>query len=127
MVVRREPGITVLLVEDSFDARDILVDLLEMHGMRVVGAATVGEAIAAGQAQATIHLLVTDWHLPDGSGGEVAEALQSTHPAMRSLFISGAAAPALGAGQAFLQKPVGITVLLREIDSLLGSGCPVRL
>ena len=121
MGVRRELGITVLLVEDSFDARDILVSLLEMQGMRVVGASTVGEALAAGEAQATIHLLLTDWFLPDGSGGEVADALQRIHPAMRSLFMSGAGAPALGAGQAFLQKPVAIRDLLREIDGLLES------
>jgi CheY-like chemotaxis protein len=117
----RSAGITVLLVEDSLDAREILVSLLVMNGMQVVGAATAAEALAAGHEHETIHLLLTDLNLPDGSGGEVAAALQRIHPAMRSLFISGAAAPPLGAGQAFLQKPVSIAAVLREIDGLLRS------
>jgi CheY-like chemotaxis protein len=119
--MNRRPAITVLLVEDSHDAREILLTMLVMNGMQVVGAATAAEALAAGQEHATIHLLLTDLNLPDGSGGEVAAALQRIHPAMRSLFISGAAAPPLGAGQAFLQKPVAIAAVLRKIDDLLRS------
>jgi CheY-like chemotaxis protein len=115
----RRPGITVLLVEDSRDAREILVTLLEMNGLRVVGAANAAEALAAGQEHATIHLLLTDVNLPDGSGGEVASALQRIHPAMRSLFVSGAAPPPLGAGQAFLRKPISIASVLRELDDLM--------
>jgi len=118
----RRPAITVLLVEDSRDAREILVALLEMHGLRVVGAATAAEALAAGREQATIHLLLSDLNLPDGTGGEVAAALQRIHPAMRSLFMSGAMRPPpLGSGQALLQKPVRIAAVLREIDDLLRS------
>ena len=115
----RRPGITVLLVEDSLDAREILVTLLEMNGLRVVGAATAAEALAAGHENATIHLLLTDLNLPDGTGGEVAAALQRIHPAMRSLFLSGDEPPPLAAGQAFLRKPIGIASVLREIDDLL--------
>jgi len=74
-----------------------------------------------GRSRRSIFLL-SDLNLPDGSGGEVAAALQQIHPAMRSLFMSGASRPPpLGAGQAFLQKPVRIAAVLREIDDLLRS------
>jgi CheY-like chemotaxis protein len=119
--MNRRPVITVLLVEDSLDARETLVTLLEMHGLRVIGAATAAEALAAGRQHPTIHLLLSDLHLPDGSGAEVAAGLQRIHPAMRSLFMSGDGAPALGAGQAYLQKPAGIAAVLREIAGLLRS------
>lgn len=119
MVADRTPAITVLVVEDSQDALEILVTLLEMNGMRVVGAATFAEALAAGQQQPTIHLLLTDVNLPDGRGGEVAAALEPIHPSMRTLFMSGAHPPPLAAGQAFVRKPVCMAALLHAIDHLL--------
>ena len=122
MVSEQGAQITVLLVEDSTDARELFACLLELNGLRVVGAASAAEALAAGQKQAAIDVLLADLHLPDGGGVEVAATLEQIHPAMRSLFMSGdSAAPPLGAGQAFIRKPAGIAAILREIDSLLRS------
>jgi CheY-like chemotaxis protein len=121
MVAVHRARITVLLVEDMLDAREILAALLEMHGLHVIGAATAAEALAAGRNQPAIDVLLADLHLPDGSGREVAEALTAVHPAMRSLFVSGDPPAALGARQAFLRKPVRIGAILGAIESLMAA------
>lgn len=111
--------ITVLLVEDAPDAREMLRMLLEVHGLRVVVAASAAEALEAARRFSDIDLLVTDVRLPDGDGGVIASYLARTHPHMRSLFISGNEPPPLAPGQAFLRKPARIAAILGEINALL--------
>lgn len=115
----RRGAVTVLLVEDAPDTRYILTTLLEMEGLRVLPAASVAEALAAGVRARRIDLLLADLRLPDGAGEEVASRLQPRHPEMRSLFLSGGAPPPLAAGQAYLRKPAGIDRILGEIRALL--------
>lgn len=110
---------TVLLVEDAQDVRDVLAELLELHGMRVVAAGSVAEALAVAREAGTVDLLLTDLNLPDGSGGQVAERLMPGHPHMRSLFLSGDRPPPLAPGQAFIQKPASLHTILGQIRSLL--------
>lgn len=119
MNVTGRGSITVLLVEDSSDTREVLAEFLELNGLRVLAARSAAEAEAAGVAARRIDLLLVDLHLPDGDGGQVACTLQRRHPEMRSLFLSGDWPPPLGAGQAFLRKPVRLATLLGEIQSLL--------
>jgi CheY-like chemotaxis protein len=110
---------TVLLVEDASDVRDVLAELLELHGMRVVAAGSVAEALAAAGQAGTVDLLLTDLNLPDGNGEQVAERLMPGHPHMRSLFLSGDRQPPLGPGQAFIRKPASVHTILGQIRSLL--------
>jgi two-component system, cell cycle sensor histidine kinase and response regulator CckA len=113
--------VTVLLVEDAPETRHVLTELLEMQGLRVVAASTAEEALAAGTRARSdsIDLLLADLHLPDGDGGQVASSLKARHPHMRSLFLSGASAPKLDPGQAFLRKPAGFATILGQIHALL--------
>jgi DNA-binding NtrC family response regulator len=111
--------LTVLVVEDDPDAREALGVVLEMDGLRVIGAATVADALAAGRREASIDLLVTDLSLPDGRGDAVAVALGQRHPSMRSIFLSGEAALPLSPGQRYLCKPARLGAILREVHALL--------
>jgi CheY-like chemotaxis protein len=115
--------VTVLLVEDAAETRQVLTELLEMRGMQVVATATAAEALAAGDRAGTgsIDVLLADLHLPDGDGGQVARRLKGRHPHMRSLFLSGDSAPPLDGDQAYLRKPVGIDTILGQIRALLQS------
>lgn len=119
MAFAGRPTVTVLLVEDVPETRDVLTELLEMQGMCVVATGTAAEAIAAGTRASSIDLLLADLHLPDGEGGQVASSLKLRHPHMRSLFLSGESSPQLDAGQAFLRKPAGFATILGQIYALL--------
>lgn len=111
--------VTVLVVEDDPDARETLGVVLEMDGLRVIGAATVAAALAAGDSEASIDLLVTDLTLPDGRGDTVARALEQRHPLMRSIFLSGGPELALSPRQRYLSKPARMGAILREVHALL--------
>lgn len=112
--------ITVLLVEDATDARELMAMLLELHGFRVVAAASAREALSAGRRMGNLDLLMADVRLPDGDGSQIANFLRGTHPGLRSLFISGGPPPPLSEGEAFLAKPARIAAILTEINGLFG-------
>lgn len=70
-ILRR--AVHVLLVEDYEDARQTLLDLLEMLGYRVTPAEDMLEAL---HVRAVPDVLVCDIGLPDGSGGELLQELR---------------------------------------------------
>jgi CheY-like chemotaxis protein len=119
MTFAERGSITVLLVEDAPETRDLLAELLELHGLRVLATGSVAEALRVARKAGTIDLLLADLELPDGNGRQLAQTLLGQQPEMRSLFLSGARPPTLGAGQAFLRKPARIDRILGEIRGLL--------
>lgn len=60
-------GLSILLVEDDDDLRELLCYVLCEHGAEVTGAGTIAEAREALRAQ-THDVMVTDLGLPDGHG-----------------------------------------------------------
>ncbi len=81
---------TVLLVEDEEMVRDVVREVLELSGYRVLPASRGSEALrlAAGHP-GPIHLLLTDVVMPGMSGGELAQRLNPLRPEMRVLYMSG--------------------------------------
>ena len=60
-------GLSILVVEDDDDLRELLRHVLSEHGADVTGAATIAEA--RGALRARMHdVMVTDLGLPDGHG-----------------------------------------------------------
>ena len=81
---------TVLVIEDSEDLREIVREHLESTGYNVLEAATLADALeAAAHCDGEIHLLLTDVVLRGESGRVIAERLQSLHPQIEVLFMSG--------------------------------------
>ncbi len=117
---------TILLVEDDEMVRKLAREVLETSGYRVL-AATSGSAAMqiCEQDRETIHLLLTDVVMPEMSGSEVGIRLQSLHPEMRILFMSGYADNAivhhgvLDAGTSFLQKPFTPDALALKVREVL--------
>ena len=60
-------GRTVLVVEDNWDARDLLVSVLHSLRAHVLVATSIEEAERA-VILARVHLVVCDMKLPDGTG-----------------------------------------------------------
>jgi PAS domain S-box-containing protein len=72
-------GLTVLVVDDSADARDLLKRLLEDCAATVVTAGSVDEALAL-VATATPDVLISDIGMPDADGFELLKRVRALGP-----------------------------------------------
>jgi len=68
--------------------------------------------------------LITDMVMPGMSGVDLAEAAREIRPDLPVIFVSGYTdrtvdSKALGAGAAFLQKPVSLEALNRKLRAVL--------
>jgi len=81
---------TVLLAEDEQDVREIAKQFLESGGYRVIEAKDGAEALElAARNNGNIQLLVTDMVMPGMTGQELAVRMQSEHPGLCVIFMSG--------------------------------------
>ncbi|GIX48610.1 MAG: hypothetical protein KatS3mg131_2821 [Candidatus Tectimicrobiota bacterium] len=114
---------TVLLVEDNEAIRAVMSASLREHGYRVLVAGDGASALAlVEQHQGPLDLLITDVVMPQLGGRELAARLQSWHPGLRVLYISGYSGtkgPSPEAGSAFLPKPFTPEMLVRKVRELL--------
>ncbi len=118
--------VTILLVEDARDVRNLLRASLRSLGFRVLSAASGAAAIKIARRYAgKIGLLVTDLVMPRMSGQELAEQVLRVSPAVKILFLTGYADSVvlrqceLGPGRAFLAKPFAQGALACAVRSLL--------
>ena len=117
---------TLLLVEDAGHVRDLVRDILEEFGYRVLEAANGAEALSVAAAHdGPIDLLLSDMVMPGMNGRKLADAIRAVRPAIRVLFMSGYTEdtvlhPAAGEGRiAFLQKPFTPEALGWKIHEVL--------
>ena len=121
-------GETVLLVEDQMALRRVVREVLEEYGYTVIEAGDVATAVRAATTHiGSIHLLLTDVLLPNGSGPELAERIAPLRPEARVLFMSGYADDALlsgvsGTTAAFLAKPFTPDALATSVRAVLDQG-----
>ncbi len=95
----------VLVVEDEFLVRDMIVHELEDAGFDVSAAATAEDGLALARS-AAIDLLFTDIRLPGMSGWKLAERVRMLHPQVPVLYASGYADREKPVEHSrFLQKP----------------------
>jgi signal transduction histidine kinase/DNA-binding response OmpR family regulator len=80
--------LTVLVAEDNADANAALCQLLELLGQRAFGARNIEEAQTL-CAQQGPELVISDEHLPDGSGLALLERLHQRYPDTRLCLLSG--------------------------------------
>jgi len=117
---------TVLLTEDEQDVREIARQFLESGGYRVIEAKDGAEAIQLAAAhRGEIQLLVTDMVMPGMTGQELAVRLQSEHPGLNVVFMSGysehAATEMANADPSvrLLTKPFSRAAILRTVGEML--------
>ena len=67
---------TVLILDDDEAFRELLTPLIEARGRRCLGAGTVAEALSIVGAEDP-ELVIVDYMLPDGNGGEFVAALRA--------------------------------------------------
>ena len=118
-------GETILLCEDDAIAREVIGEVLDEAGYRIVPVASPDEALAASEREGSIDLLVTDVVLPGMSGLRLARELRARRPGLRVLFMSGyteqviADRSGIDIGEHLLRKPFGNDALLAKLRAML--------
>jgi CheY-like chemotaxis protein len=126
-------GLSVLVVEDEEDTRELLVTALEQCGARVVAVSSVGDALLRMDV-APPDVLVSDLAMPDEDGYALIRQVRS-RGAARGGEVPAAALTAyaraedrvraLAAGfQMHLPKPIDPTDLVNMVASLAGRAAP---
>jgi PAS domain S-box-containing protein len=117
---------TILLVEDEPAVRGLVHETLRLHGYTVLDARHGIEAlITIARHTGPIHLLLTDVVMPQMSGPEVAEKLQTIRPDTKVLYMSGYPDhPVFEQGgvsraTSFLPKPFTPNVLAKKVRDVL--------
>jgi len=120
---------TVLVVEDEFVLRELLRELLSIHGYRVLEAADGLEALDVWEAnRENVDLLLTDISMPRGlSGHDLAEKLRKEDPRLPVVFSSGYTREMLESngdasqGAFYLSKPYNPSQLAQVVRLALDS------
>jgi two-component system cell cycle sensor histidine kinase/response regulator CckA len=118
---------TVLVIEPEGDVRELIAEILEIHGFQVLSARDLDEAadLIRGPG-APIALVVADMLSPGIPGGGLADRLGPRLVGARLLYLSGdfdntaELAGSLEPSHGFLQKPFTVDALIHKVHQLLG-------
>jgi len=116
--------VRLLVVEDEPDQRRLLAELLAAEGFLVAEAANL-HAARLELARAPVDLVISDWKLPDGEGGELLDEVRAAHPESAFVMVTayGTIARAVEAIRAgaddYLTKPFERQALLLAITRTL--------
>lgn len=110
----------LIVVEDDVEAREALVELLELDGYQVDGCANARTAMASLSKAADDAILITDVTLPDADGITLALDATAKFPSCRVIVVSGhpPASRQYPAHWQWLQKPCGMERIVAAIGRL---------
>jgi CheY-like chemotaxis protein len=117
---------TVLVVDDEPPIVEIIHDILESRGYRVLATSDSERALALlDEDPNPIQLLITDVMMPSRSGFEVAERVQHRWPEVQVIFMSGHSRETLPEdtlppNARVLVKPITLEALLSAVGTALG-------
>jgi signal transduction histidine kinase/ActR/RegA family two-component response regulator len=118
---------TILVVEDEGPLRELLKELLEQNGYKVLEASSGAHALDMWQQHGRqVDLVLTDIMMPGGiSGRQLGERLLSDRPDLKVIYTSGYSLEVAGqdfvleGGVDFLQKPYQPDTLARVVRECL--------
>ena len=117
---------TVLIVDDESPIVEIIQDILERRGYRVLATSDSERALAmVDEDPGPIDVLLADVMMPSHSGFEVAERVQHRWPEVRVIFMSGHTRETLPEdtlppNARVLVKPIALEALLAAVRTALG-------
>ena len=121
MSKKQSGKLTVLVVEDEWLVREMIVEFLLSADCEVVEAATGEAAVALLQQRDGFDAVITDIQLGGTlDGWDVGEVSRETHPAIPVVYTSGAAMipERCVARSVFMQKPYDPAVVLDACKTL---------
>lgn len=113
--------IRVMVVEDEFLIRTVIVEQLEDAGFAVVEAADGEQALAILRRDTDLHVLLTDIRMPgEIDGWQLGRAARGLVPALRVIYVTGYsdAVPDLEEGERIIAKPYLFGDVRRELCAL---------
>ncbi len=117
---------TILVVEDDDGLCALVREVLHLSSYKVIVARNGQEAINLAEGhKGPIHVMVTDVVMVGIGGRELADRLESSHPEMKVLYMSGYTKKGaieekiLDAGVEFIQKPFAPDQLIQKIRDIL--------
>jgi DNA-binding response OmpR family regulator len=117
---------TVLIVDGEGPVREVIGDILRMHGYATLEAVDGDEAVALCERYARpIHLIITDLEVRGSSGPILVQRIATRRHEMKALFISGYTDDfvrqhgLLRVGGDFLQKPFALDDLVGKVREVL--------
>jgi CheY-like chemotaxis protein len=109
----------ILVVEDEFMVRDMIVYELRLAGFEVLEAASAEDALAIVPKIDRIDLLFTDIRLPGMDGWKLAENIRGRHAQMPIIYASGYVDRVAPLSRSkFLQKPYMPSQVLQAAANL---------
>ncbi|PYM20014.1 MAG: hybrid sensor histidine kinase/response regulator [Candidatus Rokuibacteriota bacterium] len=118
---------TVLVLEPEPGVRDLIAEILELHGYHVLSARDLDEALAASTGhQGPIDLVIADLLLPGVAGDGVLQRLGPYRASARVLYLSGDFEDSvedyrgLNPGRGFLHKPFTVDALVQKVREIVG-------
>jgi len=127
-----DPTKTLLVVDDDPMVRDVEAQVLRLQGYTVLEAQGAVEALRLAREAAAIHLLITDFSMPEVDGLELTRRFRLVHPKTPVLMVSGSfpsiqdRADGLGRFE-FLAKPFQYDELLHKVRALLDAAAPLPM
>jgi hypothetical protein len=124
-----EPAKTVLVVDDDPLVRELETQVLRVQGYTVLQAEGAAEALRLAREAAAIHLLITDFSMPEVDGIELTRRFRAVHPKTPVLMVS-CSLPLIQHRAddldrfEFLEKPFQFSELLHKVRVLLDAFAP---
>jgi len=122
------PGVaSVLVIEPEADVRELIVEILDIHGYHVLSARDLDAAAEVSQRhEGPIALVVADLLSAGVADGGLLERLGSRRRDSRVLYLSGDFEDgadeyrSLRAGDGLLRKPFTVDALMQRVQAILG-------
>jgi DNA-binding response OmpR family regulator len=127
-----EPPRTLLVVDDDPMLRDLETTVLRLQGYTVLPAEGAAEALRLAREAAAIHLLITDYSMPQVDGLELTRRFRAVHPKTPVLMVSGSLQPVRHRVAhldrfEILEKPFEFNELLHKVRTLLDASSPLPI
>lgn len=127
-----DPPRTLLVVDDDPMVRDLEAQVLRLQGYTVLEAQGAAEALQLARKAAAIHLLITDFSMPEVDGLELSRQFRLVHPKTPVLMVSGSFPLIENKADdfdrfEFLAKPFQHADLLQKVHALLDAAAPLPL
>ena len=125
-----DPPKTLLVVDDHHEARQLEAEILRLEGYYVLQAESAAAALRLAASTAAIHLLITDFVMPEVDGLELSPRFRAVHPKTPVLMVSGSLPLLRDANEddlgrvELLAKPFAFNELLRKVRTLLDAAVP---
>ncbi len=119
---------SILLIDDEAAQRTAIAGYLQKRGYTVTTASNGGEGLGVARST-TVDLVLTDFRMPDMSGGDVLTAMQAINPSVPVVVMTayGSIETAVGLMKAgafdYLQKPIDLDELTLVIERARERSC----